>query len=264
MGENTVIGRFCLGLPEETAWGCPRKPPGVAQGNRWGLPKETAWGCPRKPLVRQVGTPANMVPVTDHSPHPDRPSLWAIGRDMFILGLVSFGGNNALLVSRLVVDKRGWLTQAELDQGVALATMSPGGNSSNLSFEVGRRLRGLPGALVAYLAMALPGIIFVLTLGSLLLRNGETDLVNGLLRGAQAGVVAMVVMIGVRLAKSSLRGFAPWMLAVVAFAPVALLDVPIYLVVPPLALVGYMLARRGNRPAVAAPASASGDADSER
>lgn len=176
-----------------------------------------------------------------------RPGLLAIARVMFTLGLVSFGGNNALLMSRVVVDKRGWLTQAELDQGIALATMSPGGNSSNLSFEVGRRLRGLPGGLVAYLAMTVPGIFFVVTIGSFLLRNGETDAVNGLLRGAQAGVVAMVVMIGVRLAQRSLQGVAAWAMALVAFALVAMLDVAIYIVVPPLALLGYALARRRTR-----------------
>lgn len=166
---------------------------------------------------------------------------------MFALGLVSFGGNNALLMSRLVVEKRAWLTQDELENGIALATMSPGGNSSNLSFEVGRRLRGVPGGLVAYLAMTVPGILFVVTIGSFLLRHGETDVVNGLLRGAQAGVVAMVVMIGVRMAQGSVHGAAAWGLAAVAFALVAVLNAPIFFVVPPLAVLGYLFARRRAR-----------------
>lgn len=187
--------------------------------------------------------------VTTDSPVRPRPGLLELGWAMLRLGLISFGGNNALLMSRLVVDQRRWLTRDELDQGIALATMSPGGNSSNLSFEVGRRIRGLPGGLVSYAAMAVPGIVLVILVGTALLRHGDAGLVGGLLHGAQAGVVSMVLIVGLRLGRSSLRSPFDWALAAAAFVLVALVELPLALCVPPLALIGYAAgaarARRG-------------------
>lgn len=165
---------------------------------------------------------------------------------MFTLGLVSFGGNNALLMTRMVVERRRWLTQEAIDAGIALATMSPGGNSSNLSFEVGRRLRGLPGGIVAYVSMSLPGIVLVVAVGGAVMAV-DGGLVLGMLRGAQAGVVAMVVMVGVKLAQGALRGAVAWLLACVSFVLVAFTHAPIFVVVPPLALLGYWVQRRTSR-----------------
>lgn len=179
-------------------------------------------------------------PATDAAP-----SLLALGWAMARLGAVSFGGNNALLMSAAMVAKRGWLSEDQFNQSVALATVSPGGNSSNLSFEVGRQIRGPVGGIVSYLSMALPGMLAIVLLTTWAVTNAQNHWVQGVLDGAQAGVVAMVVMVGYRLGRKTLTSRLSWVLAAVIFAVVALLEVPMVLAVPPAVALGYYLVRRG-------------------
>lgn len=193
----------------------------------------------------------------DRSGDGAAPSLFALGWAMARLGAVSFGGNNALLMSSAIVTKRGWLTEDQFNQGVALATISPGGNSSNLSFEVGRQIRGPVGGVVSYLSMALPGMVAIVLLTSWAVANEQNHWVQGLLDGAQAGVVAMVVMVGYRLGRRSLTSTLAWVLAVVVFVVVALLEVPMVLAVPPAVALGYYLVRRGESRADDASAGAT-------
>jgi chromate transporter len=174
------------------------------------------------------------------------PSLPALGWAMVRIGVVSFGGNNALLMSSVIVDQRRWLTEDQFNQSVALATISPGGNSSNLSFEVGREIRGLAGGIVSYLSMALPGMVLIVVLTTWAVVNSKNRYVEGLLNGAQAGVVAMVIMIGYRLGRKVLGSKLSWALALLIFIVVAIFRIPMIIAVPPVVGLGYFLARRGD------------------
>lgn len=173
------------------------------------------------------------------------PSLWAIGWAMLGLGAISFGGNNALLMSDLMVNKRHWLNQVAMDDAIAVATLGPGGNSSNLSYEVGRRLRGVAGGVMAYVAMALPGILLVVTIGTWILSEDANRFVAGAMNGAEAAVVAMIAAVGYRLGKKSLRSPLDWTLAVAMFVLAGPLGVPLLLTLPPAAAIGYLLKSKG-------------------
>ena len=167
---------------------------------------------------------------------------------MLRLGLMSFGGNNALLMSRMVVEEHGWLSHAEMDDAVAVSTLAPGGNSSNLSYEVGRRIGGIAGGLTAYASITLPGILLGLTVGEGILANANRPLVAGAINGAEAAVVAMTIAIGVRLARRSLNQRLDWILAVVLFVLVGPLNGGLLLAVPPVVAVGYLVRSRGWMP----------------
>ncbi len=177
-----------------------------------------------------------------------RPSRLALSWTMLRLGLVSFGGNNALLMSRMVVEEQGWLSHAEMDDAVAVSTLGPGGNSSNLSYEVGRRLGGVSAGLTAYASITLPGILLGLTLGEGILAIDNRPLVAGAINGAEAAVVAMTIAIGVRLARRSLNQRLDWILALVLFVVVGPLNGVILLAVPPVVAVGYLVRSRGWMP----------------
>ena len=181
------------------------------------------------------------VPVTAQS----EPSLLDIGWAMLGLGVISFGGNNALLMSDVMVNKRRWLDQEEMDDAIAVATLGPGGNSSNLSYEVGRRLRGVAGGVMAYVAMALPGILLVVTIGTWILSVDANRFVAGAMNGAEAAVVAMIAAVGFRLGKKSLRSPLDWTLAVAMFVLAGPLGVPLLLTLPPAAAIGYLLKSKG-------------------
>lgn len=187
-------------------------------------------------------------PAARAKPLKTRPSPLKLSWVMLRLGLVSFGGNNALLMSRMVVEEQGWLSHAEMDDAVAVATLGPGGNSSNLSYEVGRRLGGVAAGLTAYASMTIPGILLGLTIGEGLLALGNHPLIAGAINGAEAAAVAMMIAIGVRLGRRALNHRLDWILALVLFVVIGPLDGAILLAVPPAVAVGYVVRSRGWMP----------------
>ncbi|HEY3889252.1 MAG TPA: chromate efflux transporter [Caulobacteraceae bacterium] len=79
------------------------------------------------------------------------------------LGLTSFGGPIAHLgyFERTYVRRRGWLSADDYAGLVALCQMIPGPASSQVSFLIGLRRAGWPGALAAWLGFTLPSALLM-------------------------------------------------------------------------------------------------------
>ncbi len=73
-----------------------------------------------------------------------------------------YGSGYVLLafIQNDLVDRLGWLTQNQLVDAIAVGQVTPGPLSTTATF-VGYLTGGVPGALLATLAMFLPGFIFV-------------------------------------------------------------------------------------------------------
>jgi chromate transporter len=82
------------------------------------------------------------------------------------LSLLSFGGTNSILpeMQRQVVDIHHWLSAPEFAALFALAQAAPGPNMMVVSL-IGWRVAGVPGALVATLAVAGPSSVLTLLVG---------------------------------------------------------------------------------------------------
>lgn len=89
--------------------------------------------------------------------------------DLFIqfglLAFVAFGGATALLpeLHRLVVVQRHWLDETTFNQLFAIAQAAPGPNVLVVTL-IGWEIAGLPGAIVATVALALPMSIVIFLL----------------------------------------------------------------------------------------------------
>lgn len=78
----------------------------------------------------------------------------------FKIGLLAFGGSTGVLpeLERQVVQEQGWLTRQEFVDSYALGQLTPG-PALVMVMLPGYRLAGIPGALVALLAIFLPSAI---------------------------------------------------------------------------------------------------------
>jgi chromate transporter len=96
-------------------------------------------------------------PVTRDAPRPGGGALEVFAVALG-LGLTSFGGPVAHLgyFERTYVQRRRWLSADDYAGLVALCQMAPGPASSQVSFLIGRRRAGWPGALAAWLGFTLP------------------------------------------------------------------------------------------------------------
>lgn len=137
---------------------------------------------------------------------PFRPpvSLTDIGRIFLKLGSMGFGGPLAhiALIQNEAVEKRGWLREAELLQGLALSQALPGPASTQLAIYVGFRLRRYGGAVVSGCAFILPAFFLMLALSWLYFRFQAIPVVEELFYGVTPVVLAVILVSGYKLGKS--------------------------------------------------------------
>jgi chromate transporter len=144
-------------------------------------------------------------------------------------GLLLFGGGLVLvpLLAPEVVG-RGWLTQTQFLDGVAIGQATPGPIVMTAVF-VGFVVRGWLGAVVATAAVFLPSFVAVLGgSGPFLRRFRERPAVAAFVEGVTAAALGAVLAAAVALARTGLAGavriaiFAAALGAILARAPVAL------------------------------------------
>src|SRR5438094_7868654 len=116
------------------------------------------------------GRPAMPAPSRNTSPAPAAlPSSVLLLRIWFGVGLHSFGGGatTLTLIRRAVVDRYGWLSEAEFTREWTLCQLAPGINLLALAILIGRRLGGARGVALALLGLLLPsvGVTIVMTAG---------------------------------------------------------------------------------------------------
>ena len=124
------------------------------------------------------------------------------------LGVIGFGGPAAhiALMRREVVERRRWLTDAQLVDLIGITSLIPGPNSTELAMLVGRVRAGGAGLVVAGLAFILPAATIVLSFAWAYVTFGQTPTGEALLYGVKPVVVAIVAVAIVAFARTALTG----------------------------------------------------------
>ncbi|WP_447009229.1 chromate efflux transporter [Saccharothrix hoggarensis] len=122
-----------------------------------------------------------------------RVGLGTIAREWGRIGCVGFGGPPAhiALLRDLCVTRRGWLTDREFEDGVAVTNLLPGPASTQLAILCAWRLRGAAGALLGGVCFIVPGLVLILALAALFLADDAPAWVTGAAAGAGAAVPAV-------------------------------------------------------------------------
>jgi chromate transporter len=140
-------------------------------------------------------------------PVAGRVALGTIAREWGRIGITGFGGPPAhiALLRKLCVDKRGWLSAREFEDGVATTNLLPGPASTQLAIFCAWRLRGPIGAVLGGVCFIVPGLIGILALSVLFLASHPPLWVRGAAAGAGGAVPAVAVQAAVGLMPASWR-----------------------------------------------------------
>ena len=124
------------------------------------------------------------------------------------LGVIGFGGPAAhiALMRREVVERRRWMTDAQLLDLVGITNLMPGPNSTEMAMHVGRLRAAGAGLFVAGLAFILPAVVIVMALAWIYVLYGETPSGEALLYGIKPVVVAIVAVALIAFARTALTG----------------------------------------------------------
>src|SRR5262245_44927886 len=94
-------------------------------------------------------------------------TLWQLVFYFLRLGTYGFGGPVALVgyMHRDLVERRGWISDAEYREGLALAQLAPGPLAAQVAIYLGYVHYGVLGATLVGIAFVLPSFLMVLALG---------------------------------------------------------------------------------------------------
>lgn len=150
-------------------------------------------------------------------------SLWRLFLAFLRLGATAYGGPAmmAYLKSDLV-GKRGWLSDQEFKEGMALCQVIPGATMVQMCTYTGYRLRSIQGALAAALGFVLPAFLAMTLLSALYFHAGSLPAIRALFRGLGALVVAIVLNACLTLGRTTLQGWQGFLLAALALVAMVL------------------------------------------
>ena len=172
------------------------------------------------------------------------PSLAELALPFGKIGISSFGGGLSAWVYREMVDARHWITEDEFLSAVTMSQILPGANIVNLALQIGFRLRGGIGSVVAVLSLLVPPMIVVILLGIALTSIGHIEWLHDFLEGLAATAIGLSASVGLRSARRSLRmGWWPSLLSLGVIIGVFGLQWPIVPVIFGLAVCSLLIAR---------------------
>ncbi|MEJ1975219.1 MAG: chromate transporter [Acetobacteraceae bacterium] len=174
---------------------------------------------------------------------PQTPGLWDLFAGFFGISILGFGGVLPW-ARRMVVEQRGWLTPAEFNDMLALCQFLPGPNIINVAVALGARFHRWPGSLVALAGLLAAPMVIVIGLGGVYARYGQVPAVARAFVGLAAAASGLVVAMAVKVALPLGRHWAGIAVALVAFAGIALLRLPLLPTMLVMAPISVVVCRR--------------------
>jgi chromate transporter len=172
-------------------------------------------------------------------------ALPALGWVFLKTGALLFGGGYVLIpLLQPEVVSRGWLTESQFLDGIALGQATPGPIVTTSAF-VGYGVSGVAGALVATVAIYLPAFVVVMAGTGPFLRSLQAKpWLRHFTRGVNAAALGAIAGAGVALTPTALG--SPFRVVIGLLAAVALLrKVPIWVVLPAGAAIGLAAGAAG-------------------
>jgi chromate transporter len=131
------------------------------------------------------------------------------------LGAIGFGGPPALVsyMHRDLVEEKGWITEADYKEGMALAQLAPGPLAAQLAIYIGYVDYKVLGATAAGLAFVLPSFVMVLALGFAYVQFGGLPWMQAVFYGIGAAVIGIISIGTYKLTKKSIgKDWLLWVL----------------------------------------------------
>lgn len=112
----------------------------------------------------------------------------------FLIGLFTFGGGYAMIpmIQEQVVGK-GWISESNLTDFIAVSEVTPGPFALNISTFVGNTVGGVFGALCATIGVILPSLIIIIIIAMIMKKFMTNKYVQGALAGVKPIVFALIL-----------------------------------------------------------------------
>ena len=146
-----------------------------------------------------------------------------------LLTISGFGGVLPFAY-RMLVEKRQWLDKTEFAELFAIAQMMPGPPILHIAQIVGHRDSGWRGGAAAVLGIITVPTLLMMVLGLAYHQLGDIAAFRKALSGMSAAAVALIIVMGIKMAVAVPRRVRPWLVVVLAFVLLGLAHVSFFIV----------------------------------
>ncbi|MCL4396490.1 MAG: chromate efflux transporter [Chloroflexi bacterium] len=167
-------------------------------------------------------------------------SLWTILLAYLQVGLTAFGMAILQKLKALVMDNH-WLSEEEMNEGLALVQLYPGPIMVDFTAYVGYKLRGVPGAILATTGFILPSFVLMLILSAFYFAAGSLPWVHPLFLGLEALVIGVLFNVTVDFGARNIQSRVQAVIALLAFAALLFKANAILIVLVALALGAWLI-----------------------
>jgi chromate transporter len=178
------------------------------------------------------------------------------------LGCISFGGpaGQIAIMHDELVERRRWISERRFLHALNFCMALPGPEAQQLASYIGYSLYGVRGAITSGGLFVAPSFVVLCAMSAVYVEFGDVTVVEGVVRGLGAAVVALVAAAVIRVGSRVVHTPAAAALAGAAFAAI-LADVPFPLIIAVAAATGFAAGRLD--PALLGRPSSHGDEDDE-
>ncbi|MDO5719013.1 MAG: chromate transporter [Tissierellia bacterium] len=114
--------------------------------------------------------------------------------EFFKAGLFAIGGGPATIpFLKKMSENYGWFTNSELLDMIAVSESTPGALGTNMATYVGMKVGGVPGAIVATIALALPSLLIILMIINTITKYREEKMVVNAFYGIRPATAGLVL-----------------------------------------------------------------------
>jgi len=142
------------------------------------------------------------------------------------VGVMTFGGGYAMLpiLQREVSDNKHWATEEELMDYYAIGQCTPGIIAVNTATFIGKKERGIPGAIFATLGMVFPSLVIITIIATLISNFADLAIVQNAFAGIRVCVCILIFNSVVKLFKSAVIDKVTTVLFILIFIASVFLD----------------------------------------
>ncbi len=160
----------------------------------------------------------------------------------FKIGAFTFGGGYAMipLIQGEITEKKGWITDKEILDIIAISESTPGPIAINTATFVGYKIAGFWGAFFSTVGVVIPSFIIILVISFLLRNFAELKPVKYAFFGIRAGVLALIAKALVSMYKQCPKGVVSYIIMGISFLAVAVFNINILFVIIGCAAIGII------------------------
>lgn len=151
--------------------------------------------------------------------------------DLFLtfakIGVMTFGGGMAMLpmLQREIVENKQWASEEELMDYYAIGQCTPGIIAVNTATFIGKKLKGVPGGIIATLGIVFPSVVIITILSSIISTFQHLKTVRHAFAGIRICVCILIINAAIKLGKKSIIDIPTLIIFIIVFLGAIFLNI---------------------------------------